>query len=352
MSTLLLLAFPTFVQQAVQIGGKEFKYPGPEFASMPRATQYNPHKGPSRGSTNAYYDEANLGAWYDTTYMEVYLKSAIEAGLIATDVTHDDVAGHCGTEKCSWEPFHTLAVCSKVEDADDMLSFKRGKVPRVLLGGDDIESGSFKLTAGGNFHIKSKFFAADRYQGNNINYTKIVRLRPTPKNEDTNLADLAQVYLSYFDPCIAPYSQDEETDWKGWRAHKATFSLCVQTHSTSYNASGIHTTILSENENLKWSNETVENLKEYCTQLPDSTDRFCMSDGILEVIGGQLALTLDTTAYWGGVGDHYYVYSIWAPNLGSDVLGPDPGICSSDKSRGIKGYERRMKSIAASLSNA
>jgi hypothetical protein len=349
----LLLAFPTFVQQAVQISGKESKYPGPEFASMPRATDYSSWKTVEGGSTNAYFDEADLGAWYNAAYMDVYLKSAIEAGLLAAEVTHDDVAGHCGTEKCSWEPFHTLAVCSKVEDADDMLSFEHGKVPRVLLGGDDIDTGDHKLQAGGNFNIKSKFFAADRYVGNsNENYTKVVRLRPTPNNTDTNVADLAQVYLAYFDPCIAPYSQDLENNWKAWRAHKATFSLCVQTHNTSYNASGTHTTILSNNQNLKWSNETVKSTKQYCTQLPDSNDRFCLEDRTLEFIGGQLALTLDTTAYWGGRGDHYSIYSIWSPNLGSDVLGRDPGICSSDESRGIKGYERRMKSIATSLSNA
>jgi hypothetical protein len=337
----------------VQIGGKESKFSGPEFASVPRATQYSLWKTVESGSTNAYYDRANLGAWYNAGYMDVYLKSAIEAGLLAAEVTHDDVTGHCGTEKCSWEPFHTLAICSKVEDADDMLSFEHGKAPRVLLGGDDIKSGDYKLQASGNFNIKSKFFAADRYEGNaNANYTKIVQLRPTPNNTDTNLADLAQVYLTYFDPCIASYSYEEKKDWKAWRAHKATFNLCVQTHNTSYNASGIHTTILSNNPNLKWSNETVGQKKQYCTQLPDSKDRFCMEDHLLELIGGQLALTLDTTALWGGRGDHFDMYSIWSPNLGSDILGPDPGICSSDKNRGIKGYERRMKSIATSLSNA
>ncbi|KAF3041318.1 hypothetical protein E8E12_005682 [Didymella heteroderae] len=57
-------------------------------------------------------------------------------------------------------------------------------------------------------------------------------------------------------------------------------------------------------------------------------------------------------AYWGGWGDHYYVYSNWAPNLGRDVLGRDPGICSTGDNYGMKGYERRMNSIAVSLSNA
>jgi hypothetical protein len=72
----------------------------------------------------------------------------------------------------------------------------------------------------------------------------------------------------------------------------------------------------------------------------------------MTLIGGQLAITLDIGAYWGGRGDHYYVYSNWAPNLGRDVLGRDPGICSTDESLRMRGYERRISSIAISLSNA
>jgi hypothetical protein len=284
--------------------------------------------------------------------MDVYLKSGIETGLLTARATHDDVAGRCAREKCSWEPFHTLAICSRVEDADGMLVFEDGKTPRVLPG-EDIGAGDKMIFSDINFHIRSNFFAADRYQGSSDeNYTKLIRTRSTPNNTKTNLPDLAQVYLAYFDPCIAEYAYDEKEDRKGWKAHKATFNLCVQTHNTSYNTSGLHTTVLSNNEDVKWSNETVDDRLQYCTQLPGSTDRFCMDDDALMVIGGQMAVSLETTAFWGAPGDHYYVYTTWAPNLGSDVLGRDPGICSTDEYHGIKGFERRANNIATSLSNA
>ncbi|XPS90735.1 hypothetical protein M3J09_000168 [Ascochyta lentis] len=361
LATILLLAFPTFVQQAVQIGTTNFQNTGAEFASLPRATQYL-SDGDLGGSNNAFFDQARLDTWFRSDYMDVYLKSAVEAGLLAADVTPDDVASHCGTEACSWEPYHTLAICSGVEDADHMLSFEDGAVPRVPLGGDDIPQGRKKIQPESTFRAESKFFAADRYEGStDANYTKLVRSRPTPNNTETNLPDLAHVYLTYFDPCLGTNNIAGRKDRKGWKAHKATFNLCIQTHNTSYNASGMHTTILSNNEKINWSNETVVEYdgstvpymwKNYCAQLPNSTERFCLADRVMVLLGGQLALTLNTTAYWGGQGDHYYVYSLWAPNLGSDVLGRDPGVCSTDESRGIKGYEHRISNIATSLTNA
>ncbi|KAH6621936.1 hypothetical protein C7974DRAFT_213696 [Boeremia exigua] len=113
----------------------------------------------------------------------------------------------------------------------------------------------------------------------------------------------------------------------------------------------MQTTVLSEGLNAKWTIESHLTGDEFCTELPDTTDRFCIFGRTLTTISGQLAITLDIKAYWGGLGDHYYVYSNWAPNLGFDVLGPDPGVCNHDADHGIKGYERRMDSIAASLSN-
>jgi hypothetical protein len=77
-----------------------------------------------------------------------------------------------------------------------------------------------------------------------------------------------------------------------------------------------------------------------------------LHDRVTTLIGGQLAITLDIGAYWGGQGDAYYLYSNWASNLGRDVLGRDPGICSTDESLRMRGYERRMNSIAINLSNA
>lgn len=245
-----------------------------------------------------------------------------------------------------------------MEDATNELILNEpgGFDPYVRLGEDHTPTVKNKLQASGTFKTRSKFFGADRYTGGtDANLTKVARSRATPNNTDTKLPDLAHVYLEYFDPCLDNGTLLAGREHKAWKAHKAVFNLCIQTHDVSYNVSGVHTKVLSENTNLRWNNETVtEGLNErqqYCTEVPGSADRFCLGDTFTTIIGGQLAITLDIGAYWGGRGDHYYVYSNWAPNLGRDVLGSDPGICNADESRGMEGYESRMKSVALSLSN-
>jgi hypothetical protein len=355
-STLLLLAFPTFVQQAVQIRTKYSDRSGIDSASVPRATWYDMSNGPG-DSTNSYYDYAELGTWFTSSYMDVYLKAAIEAGLLVDgSASHNDVPSHCGSERCSWLPYHTIAVCSRVDDVTDELIRNDQYRPYIELGEDHTATKKNKLQATGTFKTRSKFFGADRYSDTDLNITKVARARATPNNSDTNLPDLAHVYLEYYDPCLGNASQLAGTGNEAWKAHRAVFNLCVQTHNVSYNASGMHTNVLSENINLKWDNVTAyEGLSEYqqyCTGVPGFADRFCLRDSFMTLIGGQLAITLDIGAYWGGRGDHYYVYSNWAPNLGRDVLGRDPGICITDESLRMRGYERRISSIAISLSNA
>ena len=69
------------------------------------------------GSTNSYYDYADLGTCFTSSYMDVFLKISIEAGLLIDESTsHDDVPSHCKSERCSWSPYHTLTVYSRVDD--------------------------------------------------------------------------------------------------------------------------------------------------------------------------------------------------------------------------------------------
>lgn len=238
-----------------------------------------------------------------------------------------------------------------MDDVTDELVRKDHYHPYIELGEENTMTKKNTFQAIGTFRTRSKFFGADRYvdwEHADVNITKVARARATPNNSDTNLPDLAHVYLEYYDPCLGNETQLAGTGNETWRAYRAVFNLCVQTHIVSYNTSGMHTNVLSENTNLKWDNEIYQ----YCTGVPGFTDRFCFYDDDAMLIGGQLAVTLDIGAYWGGPGDHYYLYSNWAPNLGRDVLGRDPGICSTDESLRMRGYERRMNSIAISLSNA
>lgn len=303
---------------------------------------------------------------------DLYLKDAIEAGLLAADVSHDNVTAHCEAEKCTWKPYYTLGICSQVEDARHMLVFNRELTsernftpPHVPVGGEHLthKLGKYLIPSQSTFHAQGKFFGADRYQAAvDGEANKILKERATQNNPATNLPDLAQVYLSYLDPCLGDY-ENRKKDTNVWTAHKATFDLCVQSHNSTYNASGMHTRVISQNLDLTWTNETNTedplmvdgpdmDRRKFCAQPPDSTEKFCIPETTLILIGGQIATTLDIKADWGPKDYHYYSYALWAPNIGRDVLGLDPGLCTTDPSRGIKGFEHRIKNIAASLTNA
>ena len=45
---------------------------------------------------------------------------------------------------------------------------------------------------------------------------------------------------------------------------------------------------------------TVHTAGQYCTGVPGYADGFCLHDRVTTLIGGQLAITLDIGAYWGG----------------------------------------------------
>lgn len=91
----------------------------------------------------------------------------------------------------------------------------------------------------------------DRYSDTDLDITKVARARATPNNSDTNLPDLAHSYLEYYDPCLGNASLLAGTGNAAWKAHRAVFNICVKTHNVSYNASGLHTIVVSENKTLK-----------------------------------------------------------------------------------------------------
>ncbi|KAF3033215.1 hypothetical protein E8E11_000264 [Didymella keratinophila] len=371
--TVLLLGFPTFIQQAVQIGSIEIEHSGNLFASVPRAVQYR-----SRVIQNQFYDElSDMTTWFTLDGLpDLHLKDAIEAGLLAANVTHDDVRAHCQTDKCSWVPYKTLAVCSKVEDAADMIVFDTDRdhatafdqvPPYVPVGGDNFTDAGYTIPKytiplSSTFLAQGKFFFADEYHSTREpEAAKLLRQCSTPISSGSNIPDLAQIYITYFDPCLGSF-EDRKTNTKLWKAHKATFNLCLQTHSLHYDASGLHTNVVSQEIDVKWDNSTYKETEvtsieaitraQWCAHTPPTADVFCIPHTALMLIGGQLVTTLDIKALWGAPKYEYYSYSQWAPNLSRDILGPDPGICSTDADRGFEGFKHRMDSLAISLTNA
>lgn len=339
----------------MRIDTVKYKFHGEGFASLPHAFNYT-----SFIDLFASVQEDREGGSYSVT--DTYLRSAIEAGVLAAEVSHADVMGHCNMTECSWEPYNTLAICSRVEKADHMLSFEGRQHPRILVDGADFDQpdGNSQAAGGGNrssFFTQSKFFAANIVSDSaDANSTTIPLLHADPNNYTTGLPDLAHIYLTYVDPCLAPnISWRDVIGPEAWKAHKAIFNLCVQTHNSSYNASGMHTIVLPTEVNTIWTNENATESRSarirYCTKPPGSIDKFCLPLSVLVNIGRQLAASMKIEADWRGPGDAFYAWSDWASNLGFDVLGADPGTCNSGTTRGIEAYEHRINNIATSLTN-
>ncbi|KAH7066067.1 hypothetical protein BKA63DRAFT_154822 [Paraphoma chrysanthemicola] len=307
----------------------------------------------------------------DLADVDLYLKSALEAGLLASKVTPSNVTGLCARQTCSWDEYRTLAICSHVDDAEPMLVFPTNTTapdfpPHIPLGREEFREGvksPYQIAKDSNFHVQARFFAADKTDAKDAGQeaARVLRARPTPNNTATGLSDLAHIYISYYDPCFKVDGVSMDYNPAVWKAHRASFHLCIQTHNTSYNSSGMHTDVLHTEEGMAWNTEIPIHLTvidpnldakslKYCAQLSDSDDKFCMSRRSVRLIGGQLASTLDISARWGA--PRNLVYSQWAPDLGRDILGLDPAVCSNDTILGKDGFERRMTNIAASLSNA
>lgn len=279
------------------------------------------------------------------------MKSAIEAGLLVNKATYDEVFGLCTTGQCTWE-YHTLAICSQVEECDYLLNFD-SRPPRVLIDEQDLpDSYGHQISNTSILHSQGQYFDGAESRRN-----------ATPVDTKTNLPDVAQIYLSYYDPCLSAGTDSGTSNslWESrqaWKAHKATFKLCVQTRRSSFNASGIHTIVTSTNPDLLWLSETAQvgdedSKSQHCTQIADESDRYCVQNHILRMIGGQLVRTLDIKGFAkSGILTDSQHDALWAPNLGSDILGLDPGLCAKNISRGIKAFERRTGNIAINLSNA
>ena len=108
----------------------------------------------------------------------LYLKTAIEAGLLADYVTHYNTTVHRETGKCFWGQYYTLAICSQVKNATHMLSFDRfgQRPPRVPVGGDNLTHPQMQYLVPeySTFHAQGNFFAADRFPGTKDGNSTIV----------------------------------------------------------------------------------------------------------------------------------------------------------------------------------
>lgn len=290
--------------------------------------------------------------------LDIYWKNAIDAGITGADITLSDVPSSCMHNSCAWEPYHTLAICSHVENVTDMLDFSGYNHaaeywtyrPRIPLPTDHV-------VEGGSFFTQGTFFMAEDILLSDGRF----RNQSTPNNTGTNLPDLAHIYLSYYDPCEATNDtammwDSFNKDFTPWRSYKAVFRLCIQALKSTYNASGMHTTIDHEVKPIKWTNTTTDlerylgGITHWCANSTEIDEQLCLDQGLLQTIGGQLITSLNISAYWAPPGGDSYFFTENTPNIGLDVLGHDTSRCDPNY-RGFKGWESRVNNIANSITN-
>lgn len=234
-----------------------------------------------------------------------------------------------------------------------------GILTHVTLPGITIKNGTVKFT----LWLSTVFGDGNATRGSRGQDVDRTNEIFSLKNPDSNLEDLAHIYLVYQDPCLTegqPVDQVSLAGKEAFRGFKSTFKLCLQTLNTTHNAS-TKTTVLQSHTNLQWSRvqekDGLLDVDYWKTSLTieDQTDSFLFPVQSAEIIGGQVATSLNFSASLrdgAGGGDNYIYGSVLASNFISDVLGNDPVTCQKDDGLGMKGFQRRIETLATGLTNA
>jgi len=167
-------------------------------------------------------------------------------------------------------------------------------------------------------------------------------------NTDSNIPNLADVLLLYYNPCLAGW-QDRD---KAWKPFRATARVCLQTLNTTFKSSTTTSTVLDSTSTLNW---TVTNsskyfaAEQYCVEYRE--EQFCIARESLQLWSGQIALTLNTSGSLVPGSDDYY-YTGLTVGLVHDVLGDSLSSCTNETGRGFEGFTSRMQSVGISTTNA
>lgn len=181
------------------------------------------------------------------------------------------------------------------------------------------------------------------------------------KNPDSNLDDLAHIYMGYQDPCLM--KQWDDFSKESWKAFKGSIRLCLLTLNTTYNIS-TETTVVRSHTDLQWNalleprqpvlspnSPPVRDKGNWTTHLPESSENFTIDFATAEIIAGQLATSFNMSASFFPGGDNYLDGSMFASSLIGEIIGPDPLKCPNSTENGFKGFENRMHNIAVSMTN-
>lgn len=266
-ATIMLLAFPSFIQQAVNTQLLEYALAEPGVAQIGRLKDFT--------NTSELQD-----GW------DVF--TAIDNGLISTRVHASNSSVQCVTEHCTWEPYTTLAMSVKTEDITDQL-VTEPDMPALF----PFPNHSWNRTRAyviplneSTFQIDTKWILSEDF--------------PTPAAEsEDRLPDLAQIYLSYYDPCLNSQDDPNWRDLKYWRGFRASFRLALLTLKSTYNQH-MNTEIMKTYDDMSWTitpimspTRLVERYL-YCTE--HGGEQFCLRDDKLVTLGEQLDYAMDPSS--------------------------------------------------------
>ncbi|CAO2648636.1 Nn.00g079030.m01.CDS01 [Neocucurbitaria sp. VM-36] len=346
-STILLLAFPTFIQQSVNVTSKDSPVLGAN-VSIPRAQAYQDADGlfelhfgtPPVSQTG--FQRANMA-----------LRNAIDRGMLQEHVYASEVTGTCPAERCIWPPYTTLAVCTVVSDVSTLLrqngaDSRNGTDRERPQLGNIVLQGVTPNALNANSTFRSATFA---YWSESFGEEEAMSERQTPPNSNDTIPDIAQVYTWYLDPCLQatvdPYENEGEV--ANWRAFKVSFKLCLQTFETS-SATTTESNLLSTEYDLAWSKGSGLGLDDGLFASPKgSSESFGMEEYVLEAIGGQIASTFNVS-YDYNLPESYGSQAAEIARVMVPRYNYTNGQCT-DTGFGLDGFRRRVDNVAMSLTN-
>jgi hypothetical protein len=332
LSTIMMLAFPTFVQQSVAVNTRRVESHIGSPTYIKRAGRVS-----ATGLQSFSFDD------------DMSNSVAIFQALVTEYINPANVTGHCATDFCTWEPYTTLSICVTTEDISESLepgstiNNNATSVPRPL----------------GHDHAVSVEPGTTLYA-----YTQSVgdlydHWPPPVDDIPISLPDFPNLYLVFYDPCKEnvqgeqqPFDAQEITRWT---AIRAAFRPCVQIYNTTYDSSWQSTTMASP-ESLQW--HLTKSLS-FCTQVSSSNDELCISSSLLYSISESLRTTYgfsgkrEVVEGWQGsftVQEDLGSNSpAWSSTLLQDIRSNLSNTDECNK-EAFERFDHRMQNIAASAS--
>jgi hypothetical protein len=274
------------------------------------------------------------------------MAKGILAGILSDTSSPSDVIGSCRAEACTWASYQTLAVCSFVEDlsADGTMYDPTGN--SVGSSRYDIGDGSWDRTQG-DVGLPETFW---------MNTEVDWRLPDARAADHEPLRNISTTFIGYYLPC--DHDGKLRTDWEGqrndaanWKGFQGSLTLCLQTLNSTYNSTK-ETKVIDTQINLDWQIKPgVSNNSQYryCVTGQDN-EEYCVGDEDITGWEYLMARSLTGAAAVYPNESSYGFIGQFAPNIVADVLGDSPAYCTGSAVEG--GFERRMKNIAISMSNA